>query len=300
MTAFQYQMSNTPKIAIPRIAFVCLLALFCFGGCGGTVTDSPPITVADPQLNGLVTEDVQPAEESVETTEVATPAPVRALRLDNTEVDDAELERICREHPELVELTLGGTQITDAGLIHLLQLPRLRIIRLARTAVTDGGMNTLAKNEFLERVDLSSTQIGDFGLWELRALPRLRDLNLYRTPVTDQGLASFRRGDHRSAARIERLNIGRTAITDEGISKLASLTNLKWLFLAVTDITDAGLVELAKLAPLEEVNITRTETTLEGVERLRRERPDMNVRDNISEEITQEAIDEAVEFRRQR
>ena len=227
------------------------------------------------------------------------PAPVRALRLDNTEVDDAELKKICYQNPELVELTLGGTQITDAGLVHLLQLKKLRKVRLARTTITDAGMNILAKNEFLEDVDLSQTKIGDFGVWELRALPRLKNLNLYLTFVSDQGLDSFRRGDHRSAARIERLNLDKCPITDAGIPKLASLTSLAWLHLGGTALTDAGLDELEKLEPLKEVIVTKTETTLGGIEKLRRVRPDMNVRDNISEKTPQEEIDEAAEYRKQ-
>ena|GEM_PF-313257 len=229
----------------------------------------------------------------------AFPTPIRALRVDNTEVDDAELKNICYQNPELVELTLGGTQITDEGLVHLLQLKKLRKIRLARTAVTDAGMNILAKNEFLEDVDLSQTKIGDFGVWELRALPRLKNLNLYLTLVTDQGLDSFRRGDHRSAARIERLNLDKCPITDAGIPKLASLTSLSWLHLGGTALTDTGLAELAKLEPLQEVIVTKTETTVAGIERLRRARPEMNLRDNVSENTPQEEIEEAAEYRKQ-
>ena len=229
----------------------------------------------------------------------ALPTAVRALRLDNTETDDSDLAKICYQNPELVELTLGGTKITDAGLVYLLQLKKLRKVRLSKTAVSDAGMNDLAKCEYLEDVDVSQTKIGDFGVWELRALPRLKSLNLYLTLVTDSGLDSFRRGEHRSAAKIERLNLDKCPITDAGIPKLASLTNLAWLHLGGTAITDAGLTELAKLGSLKEAIVTKTETTPGGIEKLRKERPDMNVRDNISEKTPQEEIDEAKEYRKQ-
>jgi len=236
---------------------------------------------------------------SLNKTEVPPPAPVRALRLDNQETDDAELATICRDYPELVELTLGGTKVTDAGLVNLTQLKKLRKIRLSKTAITDSGMSDLAKCEYLEDVDVSQTKIGDFGVWELRALPRLKNLNLYLTLVTDQGLDSFRRGEHRSAAKIERLNLDKCPITDVGIPKLASLTNLAWLHLGGTAITDTGLTELAKLASLKEAIVTKTETTLAGVEKLRKDRPDMNVRDNVSENTPQADIDEAAAYRKQ-
>jgi endoglucanase len=229
----------------------------------------------------------------------AFPAPTRALRLDNTETNDADLEKIVRDNPELVELTLGGTKITDAGLAHLIQLKKLRKIRISKTAVTDAGMTDLAKCEYLEDVDVSQTKIGDFGVWELRALPRVKNLNLYLTLVTDAGLDSFRRGEHRSAAKIERLNLDKCPITDAGIPKLASLTKLAWIHLGGTAMTDAGLAELKKLEPIKEAIVTKTETTQEGIEKLRRDRPDMTVRDNVSEKTPQEDIDEAAEYRKQ-
>ena len=249
-----------------------------------------------------VEEATQPVvEEVIQPTEAETPppAPVRALRLDNTDTDDAELEKISREYPELVELTLGNTKITDAGLVHLLQLKKLRKIRISQTAITDAGMSDLAKCEYLEDVDLSRTKIGDFGVWELRALPRLKNLNLYLTLVTDAGLDSFRRGEHRSAAKIERLNLDKCPITDAGLPKLESLTSLAWIHLGGTAITDAGLAELAKFETLKDAIVTKTETTLEGIEKLRKDRPDMTVKDNISENTPQEEIDEAAEYRKQ-
>jgi len=224
---------------------------------------------------------------------------VRALRLDKTGTTDVDLETIAAEYPNLVELTLGETKVTDAGLIHLLPLKKLRKIRLSKTAITDSGMNALAKCEFLEDVDISQTKVGDFGIWELRALPRLKNLNLYLTRVTDTGLDSFRVGEHRSAAKIERLNLDKCPITDAGIPKLASLTSLAWTHLGGTAITDTGLAELAKLSSLKEAIVTKTETTLQGVEQLRKDRPDLNVRDNVSEKVPQAEIDEAVEYRKQ-
>ena len=234
-----------------------------------------------------------------ENTVAGHPAGQRQLRLDNTDTDDAELERICRENPELVDLTLGATKITDAGLEYLPQLTKLRKIRLSKTAITDAGMSTLATCERLEDVDVSQTKIGDSGVGELRALPRLKRLNLYLTLVTDSGLNSFRKDGYRSAETIEWLNLDKCPITDDGLAALASLTNLAWLHLGGTAMTDVGLAELAKLRPVREAIVTKTETTLEGVERLRRDRPDMKVRDNVTEKTPREDIDEAAEYREQ-
>ena len=283
-------------VFIPCAIFVC--------GCCPTqpksdeVLENPSLFLNVPQ--GPI-EESQPAVEVSPPAEAAVPppAPVRALRLDNTETDDVELAKICSENPELVELTLGNTKITDAGLVHLVQLKKLRKTRISKTAITDGGMTDLAKCETLEDVDLSQTKIGDFGVWELRALPRLKNLNLYLTLVTDTGLDSFRRGEHRSATKIERLNLDKCPITDAGLAKLAPLTSLAWIHLGGTAITDAGLAELAKFETLKEAVVTKTETTLEGIEKLRKDRPDMTVKDNVSENTPQADIDEAAEYRKQ-
>ncbi|MCL2744147.1 MAG: hypothetical protein FWE67_09870 [Planctomycetaceae bacterium] len=260
--------------------FILLIFLLpLFSGC-----DSPK----EPAKPAPVETKITAAESKV----------VKSLKLDDKDVDDTALAEVCKNNPELLELTLSNTKITDAGLIHLTQLPKLKKIRLSKTAITDAGMNSLSKCEYLEDIDLSQTKIGNLGVWELRALPRLKRFNLYLTFVTDSGIDSFQKGEHRSAAKIEWLNLDKCPITDVCLLKLASLTNLSWMHLGGTAITDAGLAELAKLEPLKEVIVTKTETTLEGIEKLRQARPDMKVRDNISENTPQEDIDEAKEYRK--
>ena len=260
-----------------HVFFVAVLMSVILTGCGVRQN------VVEPSASGPVSE---------------TPV-VKQLKLDNTETDDAALEKICRENPELVELTLGGTKITDAGLTYLPLLKKLRKIRLSNTAVTDSGMLSLAGCERLEDVDLSQTKIGDLGVWELVKLPRLKNLNLYLTLVTDSGLRSFRTGDHRSAAKIERLNLDKCPITDDGLANLESLTALTWVHLGGTAVTDAALTELAKFESLKTVIVTKTETTLEGVAKLRQVRPDLKVADNVSEKTPLEEIEEAAEYRKQ-
>ena len=262
--------------------FILLVAIL-FAGCHSE--RKPDAIVSPPDADNKI-EKVEVVEEPLEI------SMDRVLKLDNTETGDAELEKICRIYPELAELTLGGTKVTDAGLVHLAQLTKLKIIRLSKTAITDAGMNALAKCKQLEKIDISQTKISSPGVKELAVLPRLKSLNLYLTFVTNSGLDSL-------PATIEWLNLDKCPITDEGLSKLASLSKLAWMHLGGTAITDAGLAELAKLQSLKEVTVTKTETTLEGVEKLRQDRPDMTVRDNVSEKTPQEDIEEAAEYRKQ-
>jgi len=260
-----------------------LLVAIVFAGCNSE--RKPDAIVSPPDADNKI-EKIEKVEEPLEI------SMDRVLRLDNTETGDAELEKICRTYPELAELTLGRTKVTDVGLVHLVQLTKLKKIRLSQTAITDDGMNALAKCKTLEDIDVSQTKISSPGARELAVLPRLKKLNLYLTLVTNSGLDAF-------PATIEWLNLDKCPITDEGLAKLASLSKLAWMHLGGTAITDAGLAELAKLLPLKEVIVTKTETTFEGVEKLRQDRPDMKVRDNVSENTSPEDIEEAAEYRKQ-
>ena len=60
---------------------------------------------------------------------------------------------------DLRVLELGGTRITDAGLVHLRGLTNLKMLVLDRTKVTDAGMVHLKGLVNLEELRLQSTAI---------------------------------------------------------------------------------------------------------------------------------------------
>jgi hypothetical protein len=58
------------------------------------------------------------------------------------------------------ELDLNGSQVTDAGLEILKELPALTALRLARTKITDKGFrSTLFAKESLMQLDLRGTDV---------------------------------------------------------------------------------------------------------------------------------------------
>lgn len=98
-----------------------------------------------------------------------------------------------------------------------------------------------------------------------------KELNLSSLPVTDSDLASIP-GDVRYLALKD------TLITDQGLEHLSRLTEILNVNLAGTQITDDGLQELVKLPNLEWLCVNRTHVTAAGVERLKANRPSVDVR----------------------
>lgn len=76
--------------------------------------------------------------------------------------------------PELREVGLVGTALTDAGLEWLQQTPQLQTLTLNETGVTDSGLAKLSACARLQTLDVRGTRVSAAGLAALqRALPKL-------------------------------------------------------------------------------------------------------------------------------
>jgi hypothetical protein len=117
--------------------------------------------------------------------------------------------------PELVDLDLTGTAITDEGLAHVAR-SGIKNLMLGDTKITSRGLSTLAGCPSLTSVLLSKTQVDDAGVEYLAALPGLRTLYLDGTPITDEAL---RRLEGMTTLRYLRLG-GNRGVTDEGVARL--------------------------------------------------------------------------------
>ena len=93
---------------------------------------------------------------------------------------------------EGVSVNLTKTQITDAGLVHLKGLTKLKGLDLDDTRVTDAGLVHLKGMTELTWLGLSETQITDAGLAHLTELTSLQELGLGLTQVTDAGLVHLK------------------------------------------------------------------------------------------------------------
>ncbi len=143
-----------------------------------------------------------------------------------SKVDDDGLR--CLESLSAVEvLELGHNRaVTDAGLVHLRYLSKLRTLYLYDCGVTGTGCVHLARLPNLTCLMLTHNQLTPAGIAELSRMRRLTVLDLSHTPVADSDLA-----------------------------ELVSLVNLQNLSLHNTNITDRGVLQLQKLRGLKEVSL---------------------------------------------
>ncbi len=159
--------------------------------------------------------EVKRLKGKVETDAKAPGKPVVKVNLANTKADDKVLALIAKAWPQLQALELEGTNITDAGLVHLEGLTRLKRLSLINTVITNKGLVHLKGLTQLQVLDLSATKITDQGLAKLKGLVNLRELNLGLTKVTNAGLSELK-----GFTQLRKLDLFLTKVTAEGTREL--------------------------------------------------------------------------------
>ena len=84
-------------------------------------------------------------------------------------------------------LHLKGTQITDDGLKHLVDLPTLEKLHLEETKLTDNGLDHLRNIPKLKWLNIYGTEVSDAGIEQLKQLKNLEKLYIWQTKITIPG-----------------------------------------------------------------------------------------------------------------
>jgi serine/threonine protein kinase len=136
------------------------------------------------------------------------------------------------------EVDLLGAALEDEALGVLATCPRLTVLKLERTAITRGGLRTLARAPALTALELvgcSKIAESDF----IESLPQFH--------------------------RLRKLDLSSTDFGDEAAAAVATLTNLTTLSLSGTKLTDVGLARLSGLEHLAYLTVPRARVTPEGI-----------------------------------
>ncbi|MBX9625812.1 MAG: hypothetical protein K2X82_18575 [Gemmataceae bacterium] len=116
---------------------------------------------------------------------------LRRLILNTSGVSDAEAARLagCKE---LRELVIPSATVTARGVADLAKLTRLEKLDLSdNPKLPDAALAPLGKLERLEFLYLAKTGVTDKGLDHLKPLEGLRTLDLRRTAVTEDAARAF-------------------------------------------------------------------------------------------------------------
>jgi internalin A len=142
---------------------------------------------------------------------------IRTVNLSESDVRDEELQAL-PSLPDLEELYLCHTKITEKGLSHLSGAKKLRLINLASTKTSKRGLGCLKNLPGLEELGLTDTGINDEGLLYVAELSQLRILGLTSNEITDLGLMRLSK-----LPKLEKLILTDTFVTDAGIRHFRQL-----------------------------------------------------------------------------
>ncbi|MCO6453910.1 MAG: hypothetical protein J5I93_01230 [Pirellulaceae bacterium] len=224
---------------------------------------------------------------------IASASQLVRLDLDDSPLADDQL-RYLSGLRDLEELSLNGTQVTDAGLAHLAGLP-LRVLKLGRTQVDGTGFDALnartlrfiqlgttkvategwvrlARFESLTYLDVAGAKIGDSDLALLEKMPGLTFLHLGWTRVEGPGLAHVAR-----LPNLQRLILMKSLVDDRAMAHLAGMRQLRMLNLQATAVGDQELSQLGQLSQLQELILTDTQVSEPAARQLREQLPQTRI-----------------------
>lgn len=178
-----------------------------FGTWGGGAKKDDAFTTAKPAevrvrehevLYKKLSEGVKPLSEAVIKEALTKGAQVFQLKADSglVRVDyltgvsactDEKLSALTPFKDQIVQLDLGRTAITDAGLKTVGTLSRLVQLDLRQTKITDAGLESLTGLKNLRTLNLYGTEITDAGLKSLAALKTLKTVYLFGSKDTPAG-----------------------------------------------------------------------------------------------------------------
>ena len=158
--------------------------------------------------------------------------------------------------PELYSCMLAGTDVTDDGVKHLVQLmgdgrlPTLKTVDLSRTRVTDEGLIALLSLDSIMWMQLNHTKITDRGLAAAEHSRQLLMIKASDTLITDRALERIVDGPPLSF-----IGVSRTAVTDDGLAFLARCKTLRGIRARDCNISIKGIRHLYSLSDLQSLDI---------------------------------------------
>ncbi len=145
---------------------------------------------------------------------------LRARAYSNINIDDRGVELLAELLPNLEQLNLSESDITDDAFSSISKMNKLSWLSAKRVRINGDGLELLRPLDNLQVLILDNTQIDDSSVVNLKYITTLTTLSLSGTPITDNA-----------------------------IDTLLELDNLKILILVDTHITPAGIEYIRESKP---------------------------------------------------
>lgn len=202
-----------------------------------------------------------------------TPPKLAQVGLWGTQIND-ELFSLIAEFPDLENVALHETSVTDAGLSVLLKLTRLRNLTIApvtryektnfgppqwsypflnesvdRPRITGSALVTLQKINTLESLNLLDVQLKNADLAAIASWPKLSSVALPNA-IDAETVKHLQ-----SCKRLTSLTLGHREITAAELTELATWKSLRKLNLVHAQLANEALAALGQLPMVEELHL---------------------------------------------
>ena len=196
--------------------------------------------------------------------QIAEYSQVQRLRVQECgSIDGSGLE-VVAELPDLTDVELLMTPVTDDGLLNLREASALAHLVLMDVNVTNEGLAFLAGCPEVQTITLEGLEISDAGLTHLSGLTQLESLSLENCPgITGSGFSSLS-----ALPALSEVNLVGTGVLPDHIDNLRLLEGVHEIKLDAAFVTDDVLAELAQIQSLERVRLFGAPLTDRGLEHL--------------------------------
>ena len=198
---------------------------------------------------------------------------------------------------EVRDVSLNGCPVTDRGVAALIsKCPNIAQVFLANTGVTDATLKSLAGQRKLTFLRVDGTKINGSGLAALAGLP-ITGLDASKCDLTEEAFVSIGKMPEltrlsiqaakfkptwlkhiATAPKLKYLDLLRTDADDDAAKSLASLPAVEELVMFGTPLGDKGFTELVKAPTLRSLVVSGTKVTKEAYEKAKASHPMLRLR----------------------
>lgn len=205
---------------------------------------------------------------------------------DRSAIGDAGVEALLTV-PNLMDLTLERSEITDAAYANLAKMKKLKYLRAPLTKTSDAGVKQLADATQIELLDFRDcTGVSDEGIAALNKLTKVRSFKVWGRQITDKSLSIFGQMTNMASlglqdtavtgeggalaplTKLTDLDVFRSTFSDEGLKSVAGAKGMKVLKLRDCKVTPEGLKVLSGFSNLEKLDLSESradDSTLQAI-----------------------------------